>query len=136
MDGGRRFQCYTCGGDTGAVTLSRPGAPLPIPAGIKGVPHGTENIGRRLGYASIVLEEFGSSMLIGCTSEQLDEYARVIETGAASDLYALDREACPYWCVQCTQCYCRRHWYMDGRTTSSNFYAHCPAGHVRKLFGD
>jgi hypothetical protein len=90
----------------------------------------------RLGYASIVLEEFGSSMLIGCTAEQLDEYARVIESGTPAELYALDSEACPYWCRQCEHCYCRKHWAMDMRTTRDNFYAHCPEGHVRKLFGD
>jgi hypothetical protein len=75
-----------------------------MPAGIKGVPPGTENIGMRLGYASIVLEEFGSSMLIGCT-RQLEEYGRVIEKGTPAELYALDREACPYWCHQCSHCY-------------------------------
>jgi hypothetical protein len=100
------------------------------------VPPGTEKIGMRLGYGSIVLEEFGSSMLIPSSPKQLDEYARVIETGTAAELYALDRDACPYWCRQCEHCYCRTHWTMDARTTRDNLYANCPEGHVRKLWGD
>lgn len=42
----------------------------------------------------------------------------VIEAGTAAELYALDRDACPYWCVQCAECYCRKHWYMDARTVN------------------
>jgi hypothetical protein len=132
-----RFVCRACDATTGSVTLTRPGTPLPIPDTVRGVPPGVEWLDSALGFTSIVLEDFGSFALIGCAPETIRAYEKAISEGAAEELYALRHLANPYWCRTCEACFCRDHWTTDyRRTTTDNWYASCPKGHVRKLWGD
>ena len=129
------YACAGCGGRTGRVALTRPDEPIPIPSSVQGVPPGTDRIASSRGWASISLDEFGSSALTSGSADEMDQYEAAIHSGSAEQVFMLDAAAMPYWCRLCGETYCRSCWTTT-RMTADNLYAECPHGHPRKLWGD
>lgn len=129
------YVCAHCGKMTGKAVLTTAHESIPVPENVEGVPPGIDTLASRLGWASITLQDFGSFALIGADDMER-KYEDAIRSGSAQELYELNPDACPYWCQTCGVTYCRTCWRTDSRTTSDNLYANCPAGHLRKIWGD
>lgn len=79
------------------------------------------------------------SMTIDVDAESVPSVWEAVRSGDVRSLFAINREYAPFWCPDCSECYCAKHYehwdvYADdypGWFESAR--GRCPRGHEREL---
>jgi hypothetical protein len=133
------YRCSRCGRVAARVSLVDAGEPTPEPVLTTATPDGEAVMSAML---RLVIDAvgFGGSTGGGVVSERRDVLSDALRSGDPAALYAVDREAAPFWCPTCQAVYggeCWEQWDVFDDDWTSWFderRGRCPRGHERTLF--